>query len=877
MPASKKQDPYEGIVNVKQNAKIFNKDGKEIFSKQVLFPDYFESQDINIVTNKYLCNESKKEETSLFQMIDRVSNEIVKYAKNDKYFEKKQDLNNFEYKLKYYQIKQFFAFNSPVYFNVGLQDKPQSSACFILSIEDSLQSISDVGKQEARIFKRGSGSGINYSKLRSSYETVTGGGTASGPISFLKSHDCLAGVIKSGGTLRRSAKMGILNVEHPDIKSFINCKEKEELKLQIIKESNLFDEKNDLSNEVYFQNTNTAVQVSDKFMKSAIKKEKYWTKTIKDNKNFKQYYANEILYSIAEQIWKNGDPGLQFRDQINAMHTCKESGDIEASNPCSEFVFLNDSACNLASINLIKFFDKKHQSDDYLFDFETFEDVIQTVITAQDILVHNSSYPSDKITENSINFRPLGLGFTNLGGLLMKLGIPYDSYEGRTIASGLSALETGIAYVVSQKLAEIKEAFKEYNKNKQCFIKVINKHLESVNMLTEIQPNDNILIQNIKKLNILIWNKIDLNKPFRNAQVTLIAPTGTISSLMGSTTTGIEPEFSLVKYKRLSELEGSTIKYVNNVLEESLRNLICSEKEVKDALKQIIDEGNVDNVEVLSEKEKRIFDTSISNGNSCINYMAHVKMLQAVQPFISGSISKTINVPKTISIDEIYNLLIECWKAKLKCVAIYRDGSKSFQPLTIKKEKKQIKSVVKVKKRKKLPLDRNGKIHKFRVGEVKGYIITGLYENGKLGEVFIAVSKQGSTLSGIFDSLASLLSISLQNGVSLVDIVDKLQYQKFEPAGFTDNSQIRIASSLVDYIFRYLGLNYLTKEEQLSIGLIESIDENNQPKVTKLESKNIELNISTNPCPICGSLLRRLGGAGCQFCTNCSWTDGSCG
>ena len=1130
-------DPYEGINFVKRRAEIVDKDGKIIFNEDVIFPDYFSDQDINIVASKYLCNEGKKKETSLKQMIDRVSDTITEWGEISNYFNDEEEKNLFNYKLKKYQILQYCAFNSPVYFNVGLKENPQGSACFILELNDNMDSITEIGKLEARIFKQGSGSGINYGHLRSTFEHVSGGGFASGPISFLLAHDTQAMVIKSGGTLRRSAKLACLNDTHPNIKDFISLKEREEEKLRILREAGFKPKKgHDLQDEVYFQNTNISVQLSDKFMQAVENDDEWWTHYVTTGKRHEKFKARDLLKLISEQAWKTADPGVQFHDNFNKMHTCPEDGEIESTNPClpkwapvltkdgykrldkveqnifidnkkyncseliktsenedvyqielesglkfyvtkehkitlfngedrelkdikvddvikvdynsvikndfnlnlndyrrglidgyiyvsshfkneikifeksisyqlgildfclsnyfaytdkstslfhisgkifninqleelqlilasigiyselthfhqdrsilkipnieqvrfddlnysnliqnekkvesikkkqkiidiakfsredvydinvpvehhfvtcgavvhncGEYAFINNSSCNLAAINYLKFI-TKDMNDDFHLNFNLLVDVVSTLFTAQEILIDHVSYPNEEITNNSRNFRPIGIGYSNMGATLMYVGFPYDSDEGRLIASNLTALLTGIGFVTSNKIANLKEPFKNFEKNKEHYYRVLGHHLDSVEEIVDEDINfDNSFISEIQERTSEVWGEIsemrENDEPFRNAQISLLMPCGTTSFLLGCATTGVEPEFSLIRYKRLSGTDGATIKLVNPVLKDALQNLICSNKEVNEAIEQILKDNYIDNVDVLSDDEKEIFATSVSEGKYEIPYMGHIKMIAAVQPFISGAISKTINLPSNITKEEIYDIYLKSWKMGIKGITVYRNGCKEFQPLStsLKSDNKQEVNVITSNIRRKLPNDRMGKIHKFKIGgQTKGYIVCGEFNNGELGEIFVNISKQGSTLSGLMDTIATLSSISLQYGVPLKDIVRKMMFQKFEPAGFTNNEKIRTTSSLVDYIFRYLGLNYLNDEEKIEIGLISKTDNNNSKEEKTLKIK--KENISTEPCPECGMLLRRLGS--CTFCVNCNWNSGSCG
>lgn len=902
-------DPYKDINWIEKRAIIYNKDNEPIFDEIVTFPDYFNDNSINIVASKYFQKTSEFKETDLRHLINRVSNTITKWGEEQNYFQNDEgtiyeDKNEFEYKLKYYQIKQYFAFNSPVYFNVGISDNAQTSACFILDVEDSIDSISNIIVTESRIFKKGSGSGMNISPLRSKFENISNlTGYASGPVSFMKVHDVSAGIIKSGGALRRSAKLVCMNIDHPDIFEFVECKKFEEEKLRLLRENKISARKGyELADEVFFQNTNISVTVTDDFMNRVLEDKTFDTKFVTNGKVHKTYKARDMLYKIAELAWECGDPGLQFHDTINEYNTCLEDGKIVSSNPCGEYMFLNNSACNLASINLMKFFRKEEGK--IVFDYDTFADVINTVITAQDIIIEKSSFPSDKIKENSHNYRPLGLGFSNLGSLLMFLGFPYDSDEGRLVTSHISALMTGCAYLKSSDLALKKGPFKNFERNKNSFYNVLRKHKDNLKKLKYLKHP---LFDDLREQTDYTWNNIEKNindeAPFRNAQTTLLAPTGTISFLMGCQTTGIEPEFSHVKYKRLSNSESSTISIVSDEVKNSLKNLKYSNDDINEIEKWIVDGKNINECECILDDHKKIFYTSNSCYNNCvIPYQGHIKMLSAAQPFISGAISKTVNFTNNATVEDIFKCYIESWKLGLKGVAIYRDGSKSFQPLSTKKDNdddefdaddiadmiedgkldlRMIQQLHSMLAERKLPNERPALNHKFSISGLKGYLNCGLYEDGSLGEIFITISKEGSTLSGLLDCLATMTSISLQRGVPLKDIVEKMSYQKFEPSGFTENKDIRIATSIVDYIFRYLGIRFLSKNDQLELGLIkaeEDIDDSGFEKNEKVSNhvvRSFKNNFAGPTCNKCGSLMIKKGS--CNMCMNCGNNEGSCG
>lgn len=1360
------KDPYkyEDINFEIRRALIKSKEGKIIFDEEVEFPEYFSDDSVNIVSSKYLCNEAKRKENSIKQMIDRVSETIAMWGMKDGYFKTEEDKQLFENKLKYYQIHQYFAFNSPVYFNCGLVDKPQTSACFILDIEDDMESIMDSVKMESIIFKGGSGTGINMSPLRSSKERVRGGGFASGPCSFWKIGDTAAGVVKSGGTLRRSAKLVCLDISHPDCMKFIQCKKLEENKMRALIDAGIQPEEGyEMSDAVFYQNTNISLVIPDDYMRSVEHNKEWWTRYVLDGEKCEKFNADLQLQEIAKLTWETGDPGLQFSDNINKWNTCANSGRIMSTNPCvtgdtmiytvydgpvpikeladvgkdvliysfdkksrevkisngvhprktgehlpvykitlddgtsfratsnhklvtrigkekevcelsvgdslmpiklvrqknddinsyscgetfkehillaeykydrkidynngevvhhedgnhsnnkldniivkthsdhsrdhitennpmqiwwpeatpqekdryrknmslaksaenngrylgisneevkehainltkqlnreftiydwyeysknnnvpefkamskwrkinlnggltglskwaaykcgknilessqrvkkvyynmleqgynpeiinetvyvhrtcekcgkdfirhyyrrelcfckscsskmsnigkiipqdqkdriranvkkiwniedgkenrrksviestknkamacgnmllflnkeinredwnsnkellkdngikkfiqrdiidkywnnnwntfitdcnnynhkivsvefdgyedvynittekyhtfiiatnineaftsgivssncGEFAFLNNSSCNLASINLLKFF-SIDDNNNILFDSELFEDVVNTVIIGQDILVDRSSFPNRKITNNTHNFRPLGLGYSNLGALLMWLGLPYDSDESRNITSLLTALLTGYAYKTSNELSTILQNFQKFEENEEPFYKVLNQHNYYIRkQLDKISTTFNIkkdivgkLANDAKNIWDHIINLVDAKSGFRNSQVTLLAPTGTISFMMDCVTKGIEPEYSLISYKTLSGNEGATIKIVNSIVKDSLYNLGYTKNEVDSLCDELHSLGHFENSEILKKEHLPIFDTAVSpkGGSRCINYMGHVKMVAAAQPFLSGAISKTINMHNSVTPHDIYNLFKFAWGEGLKGITVYRDGSKTFQPLNKTDQKKSVKKENKydIATRKKLPDDRPGNIHKFSIGSTKGYLMTGSYKDGSLGEIFLTVAKQGSTLSGLLDSLAIMISTCLQYGVPLKDIVSNLIYSKFDPSGITSNRDIKFTTSIVDYIARFLGLRYLSEEEKFQLGLTKQ-----KPKETKkVRLINPKFESSAPSCEVCGGIMQRLGT--CYNCNNCGANTGSCG
>jgi len=862
------KNPYRGIQWVKSKPQITDKEGKVIFEKEVEFPDYFREQDIKIVASKYLCNAAKKEETSLKQMIDRVGDTITEWGIADGYFSTEEEAEDFRYRLKYYQVRQYFAFNSPVYFNVGLIDNPQASACFILSVEDDMNKITDWLKNEAVIFKNGSGSGANLSNLRGTNEKVRGGGTASGPVSFLKGTDVFAGIIKSGGTLRRSAKLACLDMNHPDILNFINCKDKEELKMKILRDAGIQPESGyEMSDEVFLQNTNLSVRINDDFIKSVKMNGEWKTLNRLDGSVHKTHKAKELLEKIAEHAWKTGDPGVQFHDNINKMNPVIADGEIVASNPCSEFMFLNDSSCNLASINL-----KKFMKADEPFDIVTYHDVVRTALLAQEILVDRASYPIEGIERNTKKYRPLGLGYSNLGALLMSQGYAYDSDEGRDLAALITSLHQGCAYLESKIITNKVGAPKWWtNKNKRGMYSVLNSHYDSLLNIQDARD----LFGDIKTASILIWQEIlKDDNPVRNAQVSVLAPTGTTSFLMGCDTFGIEPEFALVKFKTLSGSDGAIIRTVNQTVKEALRKLDYSEDTIEYITGKISEGMPIEHMLEIGREDMAVFDTAMSpeKGTRCISYMGHLKMMAAVQPFLSGAISKTVNLPNTATVEDIYNIYLQAWELGLKSVALYRDGSKTTQVLTTGAKSGKVEEIKKENGfRKRMPDDRSGATHKFVINHnVKGYLTANVYDDGELGEFFVTMAKDGSTLKGLMDSLATITSIALQHGVPLKVLVKKMIHRKFEPAGFTNNPKIRSTTSLVDYMFKWLGHKFLSPEDLEELGLIKAVDVAVETDVT-----DKPFSISANPCPECGALMKRLGS--CEHCGECGFNGGACG
>ena len=912
----KDEHPYDNIEWKKQIASLTNEKGETIFEqKDVEFPSFWTQTAINVVSTKYFYGKlgAKDRENSLKTLIDRVSNTITDWGIKDKYFADKESAEAFRNELKFILVNQHAAFNSPVWFNCGIEEKPQCSACFINSLKDDMQSILDLVKTEGMLFKWGSGTGTNFSTLRSSKEPLSGGGYASGPVSFMKGFDSFAGVIKSGGKTRRAAKMVILDIDHPDIVEFINAKGNEEKKAWALIEEGYSAEFNVTGgayDSIQFQNANNSVRVTDEFMETAAEDKDWYTKKVTNKEIMDKYKAKDILKSIAENAHICGDPGIQFDSTINRWHTCKNSGRISASNPCSEYMFLDDSACNLASINVLKYLDENDS-----FDITGFKHTVSIMTTAQEIIVDNASYPTNAITKNSKKFRPLGLGYANLGALLMSLGIAYDSNQGRAYAAAITALMTGQSYYQSSIIASKKGPFEAYAKNSNSMLEVIEMHKN------EAEALDRKLMSSKMYEEICdVWSKaLEYGNKygFRNAQATVLAPTGTIGFMMDCDTTGVEPDLALIKYKKL--VGEGYLKIVNNSVERALRTLKYEDDEIENIKKYIEQNDTIEGAPDLKEEHLAVFDCALkpANGKRLISYLGHVLMMASVQKFISGAISKTVNLPEDITADEIMSIYTIAWQEGLKAVAVYRDGSKRTQPLNIKKKEKE--EIVQSKPaRKKLPDERTSITHKFVIGGNKGYITVGMYEDGQPGEIFLTMAKEGSTVSGLMDAFATAVSMSLQYGVPLKDLINKFAHSRFEPAGFTNHPHIKMAKSILDYIFRWLAYKFLPKEEWKEVGLradVSEIDFNgNLVKIKKdtntkkkiqtsdktdktddddeemrnkhnKKSNDVELNGNTIisdtpslnedgiPCPNCnGSFMIRAGS--CYVCPQCGETSG---
>ena len=817
-------DPFDEVEWDLRSAVIGNEKGEVVFEQRdVEIPRSWSQQATNIVVSKYFRGQigTPERERSVKQLIGRVVNTITEWAGAHKYFASDEDLQAFSDDLKHILVYQKAAFNSPVWFNCGFEKAPQCSACFINSVQDTMDSILTLARTEGMLFKFGSGTGTNLSPIRSSRELLAGGGTASGPVSFMKGYDAFAGVIKSGGKTRRAAKMVILNADHPDIVDFINCKVEEEKKAWA-----LIDAGYDGSftgpaySSVFFQNSNNSVRVPDDFMRAVLDDSTWETHAVRDGAVVDTYRAQELMRLIAEGTHVCGDPGMQFDTTINEWHTCPETDRIHGSNPCSEYMFLNDSACNLASINLMKFV-----KADGEFDAVGYKACIRTLITAQEIIVDNASYPSPMIEKNSHAYRPLGLGYANLGALLMSRGLPYDSDTGRDYAAALTALMTGEGYAQSARIARDHGGpFSGYEKNREPFLRVMRKHRDA---MRDVNPR-NIPTELYAAAKTSWDDAVELGEQhgYRNAQATVLAPTGTIGFMMDCDTTGVEPDIALVKYKKL--VGGGMMKIVNQTVPMALKKLGYTSPQI-DAIVEYIDtHETIEGAPGLKDAHLPVFDCAFkaSKGQRSIHYMGHIKMMGATQPFISGAISKTVNVPKDATVDDIMQAYIQSWKIGAKAISIYRDGSKRTQPLNTSRDKSASETVsqaaaalVTQPVRRKLPDERHAITHKFDIQGHEGYITVGLFENGQPGEIFLVMAKEGSTISGFADAFAQAISYALQYGVPLASLVDKFSHVRFEPSGMTRNPEIRFAKSIVDYIFRWLASKFLSPEAQFHAGV----------------------------------------------------------
>jgi ribonucleoside-diphosphate reductase alpha chain len=819
------RDPFDEIEWEQRDAYIPGKDKPAFDQRGVEFPKFWSQTATNIVAQKYFRGRmsSPEREHSVRQMIGRIVETAGRWGREGGYFAEEEEAQTFEDELKAILVNQMAAFNSPVWFNVGFEEKPQCSACFILSIEDSMDSILDWIRREGIIFRGGSGSGVNLSRLRSSKEQLSKGGHASGPVSFMRGADASAGTIKSGGKTRRAAKMVVLDVDHPDILEFVWCKAREEEKARVLEAAG-YDMSLDSPDwsSIQYQNANNSVRVSDAFMQ-AVEAAADWNLTARvDGSVVDTVKARELLHQIADAAWRCADPGLQYDTTINAWHTLPNTGRINASNPCSEYMSIDDSACNLASLNLMKF-----RREDGELDVEAFEHACDVIFLAQEILVGNSSYPTPEIEQNAKAYRQLGLGYANLGALLMARGLPYDSDEGRAYAAAITALMTGRAYRKSAEIASRMGPFAGYRPNAAAMIGVIAKHRAAVGNIAESQTVPADLLGAARRA----WDDaLDLGEVhgYRNAQATVLAPTGTISFMMDCDTTGVEPDFSLVKSKKL--VGGGEITIVNKTVPLGLEKLGYAPNEVDEIVAYIDERNTVVGAPYVKADHYPVFDCAI--GERAVHYGGHVKMMGAIQPFISGAISKTVNMPEAVTIDDVAQVYLDAWKLGVKAIAIYRDNCKVAQPLsgkgssgaTVDNAQATLgpAAVVAAPKRRRLPDDRTEVGRKFRVGEYEGYIHVGLFEDGTPGDIFVDIAKEGTTLAGLMNSFMIAVSLGLQYGVPLEVYVSKFAHMRFEPSGITNDSDIRTAKSIVDYVFRWMGKKFLSVDQQEEIGILSA-------------------------------------------------------
>src|ERR1700683_267336 len=903
-----KVSPFDKVEWERRTALIGNDKGQVIFRQEnVEVPKSWSMTATNIVASKYFHGKpnTPERETSVRHLIGRVVDTIVRWGEEGGYFASPESKNVFRADPPHLLVEQKVAFNSPVWFNVGVQAKPQCSACFINSVQDNMDSIMNLAKTEGMLFKWGSGTGTNFSTLRGSRESLSGGGIASGPVSFMKGFDAFAGVIKSGGKTRRAAKMVILNIDHPDIVEFIECKMKEERKAHILIEQG-YDAAidGDAYSSIFFQNANHSVRVTDDFMNAAEEDRDWWTRNITDGQPNEKLRARDLLFKIADSTWRCGDPGMQYDTTINRWHTSKNTARINASNPCSEYMFLDDTACNLASLNLMKFLEPNGQ-----FDVQAFRHAVDVTITAQEILVDNASYPTPKIADNSHAFRPLGLGYANLGALLMSMALPYDSEEGRDVAGSITALMCGEAYAQSSRIAERMGPFAGYEVNREPMLDVIRMHRDAMRGIRpeRVQPELYMTAQESWDTALSHGEKFG----FKNSQVTVLAPTGTIGFMMDCDTTGVEPDLALVKYKKL--VGGGMIKIVNQTVPTALFKLGYDHDQANAIVSYIDATGTIEGAPHIQDEHLAVFDCSFkpAKGTRSIAYMGHLRMMAAAQPFISGAISKTVNLPENASVEDIMEAYLQAWKLGLKAVAVYRDGCKKSQPLsaagtkTANSSKEDSRAASREDDnlnappravRHKLQEERASITHKFNIGGHEGYITVGLYPDGEPGELFITMAKEGSTVSGLMDSFALATSIALQHGVPLKLLCEKFAHTRFEPSGWTSNPDIGVAKSIMAYIFRWLQLRFLTGQQQF---LFENLRPKPSPESRALSPEGTVaqeslaardsglrtgsvhaadqlagiVDLGDAPtCSFCGSIMTRNGS--CYRCGSCGSTSG---
>ncbi|MEX0786627.1 MAG: vitamin B12-dependent ribonucleotide reductase [Dehalococcoidia bacterium] len=873
--------PYDEVTWEQRGASITDETGNAYFEqKDVEVPAAWSQTATNVVVSKYFRGPlgTDKRERSVRQMIDRVAGAIAGWGRQGGYFVTEAEGETFQAELTYLLLHQKATFNSPVWFNVGVEEKPQCSACFILSVDDTMESILDWSRTEGMIFKGGSGSGINLSAIRSSQEQLSAGGQASGPVSFMRGADAIAGSIKSGGKTRRAAKMVVLNAGHPDVLEFIECKAREERKAHDLGQAGW-----DLSlngeawSSIQFQNANNSVRATDAFMQAVVDDADWELRAITTGEPVQTVKAREVLRRIAQATWECGDPGMQFDTIANNWHTCPESGRINASNPCSEYMHVDDSACNLASINVLTFLDEEGR-----FDVEGFRHAVATMIWAQEIIVGFSSYPTEKITRNAKAMRQLGLGFANLGGLLMALGIPYDSDAGRAYAAGITAIMTGHAYATSAALAERVGPFDAYAKNRDAMLRVIRQHRDAAYKIpvlgVELAASN---LEEVVGAACEAWDRaLELGQAhgYRNAQATVIAPTGTTAFMMDCDTTGIEPDIALVKFKKL--VGGGVMKIVNNTVPVALRRLGYDDAQVGAIVRYVDETATIEGAPELQDEHLPVFDCAFKaeRGERTIHHMGHIKMMGACQPFVSGAISKTVNLPERATVEDVMDAYTEAWRNGLKAIAIYRDGSKTVQPLSTGSGGSKDAVVLDDghARRRPLPDTRTSITHKFKIEGHTGYITVGAYDDGSPAEVFISMAKQGSTIYGLMESFGRAISYALQYGVPLSDLVRNFSHMRFEPSGSTSNPEIPFAQSVIDYLFRWLASQFLSAAEVEELGVLTP--EVKQRMIDRLDGIEGGSNGSNgnghgeDPGEVVSTGVTRLNGqSDAPACANCGW------
>ncbi|MCH7866811.1 MAG: vitamin B12-dependent ribonucleotide reductase [Myxococcales bacterium] len=901
------EDPFDSVEWEIRSAKITNESGDSVFEQNdVEIPAQWSQLATNVVVSKYFRGhlDTPGRETSVRQLIGRVVGRIREWGCEGGYFRSEDDAQAFADELTHLLVNQKVAFNSPVWFNLGVDGTAQqASACFINSVEDTMESIMDLAKTEAMLFKGGSGAGSNLSKIRSSHETLKGGGVASGPVSFMRGFDAFAGVIKSGGKTRRAAKMVILNVDHPDIMDFIESKSSEEKKAWSLIDNGYdggFNVPGGAYDSVFFQNANHSVRVNDNFMRAAERGDSYDTLSVTTGDVVETYKAQDVLNAMADATHLCGDPGIQYDTTINRWNPVKASGRINSSNPCSEYMFLDDTACNLASLNLMTF--TSEDAHERNFQVEDFRAAVATTILAMEIIVDPADYPTELIAENSHLYRPLGIGYANLGALLMSFGLPYDSDTGRNLAAAITSVMSGQAYLTSAEVAEAMGPFSQYPANATSFIDVIGMHTDAASEIPKLGVADDLFAASLDS-----WSKaLAKGKEFgyRNGQISVLAPTGTIAFMMDCDTTGVEPDIALVKYKKL--VGGGFLKIVNRTVPMALDQLGYSAEEVEAILAHIDKHETIEGSSALKPEHLSIFDCAFraQNGTRSIDWMGHLRMMGAIQPFLSGAISKTVNLPEDATSEDVVAAYVEGWKLGLKALAVYRDGSKRTQPLnTSRDEKSNVTPITEAigstttanqrtasPYRRKLPDERQALTHKFSIAGHEGYLTIGMYDNGMPGEIFLRMAKEGSTVSGLMDTIATMTSMALQYGVPLRTLVDKFSHTRFEPSGFTNNRNIPIAKSITDYVFRYLGNRYLSGEADTSsfdsggdsggatgLTIAEpargAVAGGSEAVASRTVAQMSFVNQADAPsCMDCGAIMIRNGA--CYKCLNCGSTSG---